>query len=68
MSEIHEGQCGLCMHFGEDHRQAPQLVAIQSTHQASETLVDECSHPKLAPLHLMVTPLSGCNGFERIAA
>ena len=28
-------------------------------------LVDECGHPKHAPLHLKVTPISGCDGFER---
>jgi hypothetical protein len=26
-------------------------------------MVDECGHPRHAPLHLKVTPLSGCDGF-----
>lgn len=68
MSMVHEGQCGLCVHFGEGHREAPKLVAIASTHKAPDNLLDECGHPKHAPLHLKVTPASGCDGFERIAA
>jgi hypothetical protein len=68
MSEVHDGQCGLCAHFGEEHRQAPQLISIVSTHNAPDSLLDEYGHPKHAPLHLKVTPVSGCDGFERIAA
>ena len=29
-----------------------------------EDLVEECGNPKHAPLHLVVTPISGCEGFE----
>ena len=64
MLHVHDGQCGLCAHFGEhdaDHHQ--QLVEIRSHHEAPENLIEECGHPKHAPLHLVVTPISGCDGF-----
>jgi hypothetical protein len=65
MKEIHDGQCGLCVHFGEHQpREQPRLVQIRTARQAPEDLVEECGHPKHAPLHLMVTPISGCEGFE----
>ncbi len=60
---VHDGQCGLCAHFGEGHKKSPKLIEIQSTHQASEDIVDDCGHPKLVSLHLKVTPVSGCDGF-----
>ncbi len=65
MTHVHDGQCGLCAHFGEhdqDHEQ--QLVEIRSSHEAPEDLVEECGHPKHSDLHLVVTPISGCDGFE----
>jgi hypothetical protein len=55
------------MHFGEHHAQQqkePQLVQIRTLHKAPEDLVEECGHPQHASLHLMVTPISGCQGFE----
>ncbi len=64
MQEVHEGQCGLCTHFGEHHGSDQQLVQIRQQAQAPETLVDECGHPRHASLHLRVTPISGCDGFE----
>ena len=63
MSAIHDGQCGLCTHFGEAHKSNEKLVAILSSHQAPESMIDECGHPKLMSLHLKVTPVSGCDGF-----
>lgn len=63
MVELHEGQCGLCAHFGEVHPQSVTLTQIRSSHEAPEDLVDECDHPKHAALHLKVTPMSGCDGF-----
>ncbi len=65
---LSDGQCGLCTHFGESHPKDEKLVRIRTTHDGSELLIDECSHPRHAPLHLKVTPISGCDGFEAGAA
>ena len=68
MQEVHDGQCGLCVHFGEhhegEHTGTPQLAQIRRSHEAPEDLVDDCGHPKHAALNLKVTPISGCDGFE----
>jgi hypothetical protein len=64
MLHVENGQCGLCTHFGETHPSEPQLVQIRQSHEAPETLLEECGHPRHAPLHLRVTPISGCEGFE----
>ena len=64
MQPVHEGQCGLCAHFGEHHQADGRLTQIRQRRQASETMTDECGHPKHAALHLVVTPISGCDGFE----
>jgi hypothetical protein len=66
MIHVDNGQCGLCTHFGETHVGAPQLMQIRKNHEAPEILVDECGHPKHAALHLKVTPISGCDGFEAV--
>jgi hypothetical protein len=67
MTQVQSGQCGLCGHFGENHR-TDVLVTILSSHQAEATLKDECGHPKLSALHLKVTPISGCDGFVPAAS
>ena len=67
MHEIHPGQCGICTHFGEHHTPEPELIQIRMSKQAPEDLVEECGHPMHASLHLMVTPISGCDGFEPAA-
>ena len=65
MFQIHTGQCGLCVHFGEQHPEEEQkLVQIRTQHEAPEELTEECGHPRHAPLHLIVTANSGCQGFE----
>lgn len=64
MKNLQSGQCGLCAHFGEDHPNAQPLVTIRVNHQAPEDLIDDCLHPRHASLHLRVTPISGCDGFE----
>ena len=64
MLQVSEGQCGLCTHFGETLATSERLVQIRHTHEAPETLVDDCGHPRHASLHLQVTPISGCDGFE----
>jgi hypothetical protein len=68
MVSVHDGQCGLCAHFGETHSQMPKLVQIRTSQQAPEDMVDECDHPRHAALHLMVTPISGCDGFTPAGA
>jgi hypothetical protein len=64
MLQVHDGQCGMCAHFGEHHNREPQLVQIRTSHEAPEDMVEECEHPNNAKLHLKVTPISGCDGFE----
>lgn len=66
MQTVSTGQCGLCAHFGETHRKQERLVEIQVSHEAPEVLVDDCGHPRHASLHLRVTPISGCDGFEAV--
>ncbi len=62
--QLHIGQCGLCAHFGEHQLNDPQIIQIRLKKEAPENLVEECGHPSLALLHLQVTPISGCQGFE----
>lgn len=64
MLQVHEGQCGMCSHFGEHDQSSEKLIQIRLKHEAPEDLVEECGHPKHAPLHLKVTAVSGCSGFE----
>ena len=64
MQQIHEGQCGLCSHFGEHHANDQKLVQIRMKQQAPQDVVEECGHPRHASLNLKVTPISGCDGFE----
>ena len=63
MQHLHDGQCGLCSHFGESHAADERLVSIRRRHEAPEDLLDSCGHPRHASLHLRVTPISGCDGF-----
>ncbi len=69
MLHVQDGQCGLCTHFGEAHsgaQLASVLTHIRSSKEAKEDFVDDCGHPKHAPLHLKVTAVSGCDGFEAV--
>ena len=63
MQLVHDGQCGLCQHFGETHVQDAKLINIRRQGEAPEDLVDDCGHPRHATLNLKVTPISGCDGF-----
>lgn len=65
MLNIQQGQCGLCSHFGEGHNDAI-LTQIRSSQQAEEDQLEDCGHPKHAPLHLKVTAVSTCDGFEPV--
>lgn len=66
MLHIHDGQCGLCTHFGEAHAASQLLTEIRSSKEAKVDFVDDCGHPKHAPLHLKVTAGSGCDGFQAV--
>ncbi|GGG99974.1 hypothetical protein [Silvibacterium dinghuense] len=67
MIALHNGQCGLCSHFGEEHANAEKLIQIHSTMKAPEDFLDSCGHPKLMSLHLKVSAGSGCDGFHPVA-
>lgn len=67
MQTLHDGQCGLCSHFAEGHADSSNIVELRRKSQGVETLVDTCGHPRHASLHLKVTPISGCDGFEPAA-
>jgi hypothetical protein len=62
MQLVQTGQCGVCAHFGEHHADNEQLIQIRTTKQAPVDYVDECG--KNDDIHLKVTALSGCDGFE----
>ncbi len=64
MLHIHEGQCGVCAHYGEEHPNNVQLVQIHNQQEAPEDFTDDCGHPRHANLHLKVTAVSSCDGFE----
>lgn len=65
MIDLQPGQCGLCAHFGENaDSNQPQPLTLRLKGEELEKHISECDHPAHAPLHLMVTPSSGCAGFE----
>ncbi len=64
MVKVHLGQCGICVHFGEHHQETEALHRIRTTQEAPESIVEECGHPLHEKLHLRVTAVSGCDGFE----
>ena len=64
MVSLHDGQCGLCVPCGETHKPMDKkLIQIHTSKTAPEDFLDDCGHPKHAPLHLKVTAMSGCDGF-----
>jgi hypothetical protein len=67
MESLHDGQCGLCSHFGESHAKSQDLVSILTHKEADVKLLDDCGHPRHAALHLKVSPISGCDGFVAVA-
>ena len=42
------------------------LTQIRSSKEAKEDFVDDCGHPRHSSLHLKVTAVSGCDGFEPV--
>lgn len=68
MMAVHNGQCGVCTHFGEHNPADKQvLTQILTTMQAPESLVEGCGLPKNEAVHLRVTAMSGCDGFQAAA-
>ena len=63
MFKLHEGQCGLCAHFGEHSAAQDTLVQIRVNGEAPADFVESCGHPKHESLDLKVTPIAGCGGF-----
>ena len=63
MKPVHDGECGLCVHFGKHEKDVSKLIQIRRTHEAPEDLVEECGLPEHAAFRLQVTPTSGCTGF-----
>jgi hypothetical protein len=66
MLHVHEGQCGLCSHYGEEHALNGILTQIRSSQEAAEDFIDDCGHPKHSSLHLKVSAVSGCDGYEPV--
>jgi len=59
----------LCVHFGENvPDDQPKLIQIRLRHEAPDDLVETCGLPQNQALHLKVTPISGCAGFEAAEA
>ncbi len=67
MEQLQDGQCELRTHFGEHQPKSNVLITILSSHKADLKVLDDCGHPKHAALHLKVTPISGCDGFQPAA-
>jgi hypothetical protein len=42
------------------------LTKIRASKEAAEDFVDDCGHPKLVSLHLKVTAVSRCDGFQAV--
>jgi hypothetical protein len=64
MLSLHDGQCGLCAHFGENApADQPRIVQIRINGEAPEDMLEPCGLPDNAGRHLKVSPISGCDGF-----
>ena len=66
MVSLHEGQCGLCVHYGEHCPQSRQLIQIRLTRRAPQYWVAECTHPRHASMNLRVSASAGCDAFEPV--
>ena len=63
MLNIAHGQCGSCKHFGDGIPQE-QLVQIRVNHTANDDTVGGCDLAANASMHLKVSPIGSCDGFE----
>lgn len=68
MFKLHEGQCGLCAHFGDHAASNDQIVQIRVNGEAPGDLVEPCGHPDNEKVGLKVTPIGGCAGFTPAAS
>ncbi len=64
MIKLHDGQCGLCAYFGEHDARNVQIIQIQKSKEAPESLTEACEYPQFVPLQLVVTAASGCSAFK----
>ena len=67
MLHISDGQCGSCKHFGEGIPQE-QLVQIRVNNTADDGTVAGCDLASNASLHLKVSPIGSCDGYEAAEA
>lgn len=63
MTQVHDGQCGRCTHFGSHHADSPTLVQIRIDGEAPDDYVDRCGHPSLSALNVELSATSRCSGF-----
>jgi hypothetical protein len=63
MVYVQNGQCGMCVHWGEGADDQPKLLQIRATHEAPDDMVQRCGLAEHAQYNLWVTPTSGCDGF-----
>jgi hypothetical protein len=65
MLQVQQGQCGYCVHFGENEpSEQPKLIQIRLKGEAPDDLVENCGLPANREVDLKVSPISGCRGFE----
>ncbi len=65
MLQVQQGQCGMCVHFGEnDKAEEPKLIQIRLKGEAPDDLIEACGLPANQAVGLKVSPISGCQGFE----
>ena len=67
MLQISDGQCGSCMHFGDGMPQE-QLVQIRVHGTAEHGTVAGCDLAANASMHLKVSPIGSCDGYEAAEA
>ncbi|MGP1347738.1 MAG: hypothetical protein ACTS3F_13860 [Phycisphaerales bacterium] len=67
MLKIHDGQCGLCSHFGENSGDQNKIVQLRVKGQLDPSHIDEaiqpCGLPENAARNLKVTPIGSCAGY-----
>ena len=65
MLQVHDGQCGMCAHFGENMTQdEPKLIQIRVSHEAPDDLIEPCGLP-IGLLPEIDATLVNCDGTEQ---